>query len=243
MRHSDFIVYVDESGDHSLEFINPRYPLFVLAMCVMRKTSYTHHITPAVRALKFATFGHDMAILHESDIRKRTGAFTGWSRERCDHFLDRLTDLIDEAKIQIVAVAIDKRRLCLKSAPIPHVYHLALAAALESLFRVLRESDQDGCVVHIVCEARGRKEDAELAKEFKRLCDEAGYEQRGICFELVIADKKTNSEGLQLADLMARPIGLSVLRPNQFNRAVDVILQKLTLVTMGRPASGLVVIF
>ena len=31
MRHSDFIVYVDESGDHSLEFINPRYPLFVLA--------------------------------------------------------------------------------------------------------------------------------------------------------------------------------------------------------------------
>ena len=32
--HSDYIVYVDESGDHSLTSINPRYPLFVLSFCV-----------------------------------------------------------------------------------------------------------------------------------------------------------------------------------------------------------------
>ena len=27
LEHSDYIVYVDESGDHSLDSINPRYPL------------------------------------------------------------------------------------------------------------------------------------------------------------------------------------------------------------------------
>jgi len=42
-------------------------------------------------------------------------------------------------------------------------------------------------------------------------------------FNLIIADKKANSEGLQLADLTARPIGLSVLRPEQDNRAREVL--------------------
>jgi hypothetical protein len=28
-RQSDFIIYVDESGDHSLESIDPEYPVFV----------------------------------------------------------------------------------------------------------------------------------------------------------------------------------------------------------------------
>jgi hypothetical protein len=38
-----------------------------------------------------------------------------------------------------------------------------------------------------------------------------------------VADKKANSEGLQLADLTARPIGLSALRPEQENRAAAVL--------------------
>lgn len=33
-RYSDFVVYVDESGDHSLASIDPNYPVFVLALCV-----------------------------------------------------------------------------------------------------------------------------------------------------------------------------------------------------------------
>ena len=45
-------------------------------------------------------------------------------------------------------------------------------------------------------------------------------------FALIVADKKTNSEGLQLADLTARPIGLSVLRPDQSNRAAEVLESK-----------------
>lgn len=45
-------------------------------------------------------------------------------------------------------------------------------------------------------------------------------------FELIIADKKTNSEGLQFADLAARPVGLSVIRPGQSNRAFEVLQKK-----------------
>ena len=49
---------------------------------------------------------------------------------------------------------------------------------------------------------------------------------KSLPFEVVFADKKTNSTGLQLADLVARPIGLSVVRPEQANRAFDVLKRK-----------------
>ena len=46
-------------------------------------------------------------------------------------------------------------------------------------------------------------------------------------FELVFASKWINSAGLQLADLTARPIALSCLRPDQPNRAFDIIEPKI----------------
>ena len=36
-RSSDYVVYVDESGDHSLASIDTSYPVFVLALCVVHK--------------------------------------------------------------------------------------------------------------------------------------------------------------------------------------------------------------
>jgi hypothetical protein len=53
-------------------------------------------------------------------------------------------------------------------------------------------------------------------------------------FEPVLTDKKNNSIGLQLADLVARPIGLRQLRPEQANRAWDVIEAKLDRDASGR---------
>ncbi|WP_200870131.1 DUF3800 domain-containing protein [Catenovulum agarivorans] len=37
-KFSDFVVYVDGSGDHSLTSINPDYPVFVLAFCIFYKS-------------------------------------------------------------------------------------------------------------------------------------------------------------------------------------------------------------
>jgi hypothetical protein len=55
-------------------------------------------------------------------------------------------------------------------------------------------------------------------------------------FELIIAPKTTNSEGLQLADLTARPIGLMVLRPEQANRAAEVLRDKFYQDADGNPS-------
>jgi hypothetical protein len=51
--------------------------------------------------------------------------------------------------------------------------------------------------------------------------------QKKLPFEIVIADKKSNSEGLQFADMVARPIGLSILKPDQPNRASTILEKKL----------------
>jgi hypothetical protein len=65
LEHND---HVDESGDHSLESINPRYPLFVLAFCIFQKGHYAQKVIPALSMLKIETFGHDLIILHEGVV-------------------------------------------------------------------------------------------------------------------------------------------------------------------------------
>lgn len=97
--HSDFIIYVDESGDHSLESIDPDYPVFVLSFCIFRKDEYAERVTPAIRHLKFATFGHDMVVLHESEIRRKKGAFSHLSKEPREAFMNTLTDIIGAGRL------------------------------------------------------------------------------------------------------------------------------------------------
>jgi hypothetical protein len=223
---SNYIVYVDESGDHSLESINPDYPMFVLSFCVLRKEIYANQVTPAVRRLKFDTFGHDMVVLHELDIRRKKGAFSHLSREPREAFLDRLTDIIEEADFQLVAVVIDKEKHKKRYTQPAHPYYLALGFGLERIFSLLREAGQEKALTHVVCEARGAKEDKELELAFRRICGGANVYEQPLPFEVIVADKKTNSEGLQLADLTARPIGLSVLRSEQKNRAAAVLEKK-----------------
>jgi hypothetical protein len=220
---SDYIVYVDESGDHSLDSINPEYPLFVLSFCIFRKDVYAETMTPAVRKLKFATFGHDMVVLHEIDIRKKKGAFAKISKEPREAFLIALTDIIEAVDFKLVAVVIDKHKLKSHYSNPGHPYHLAMEFGLERIFRFLKDMGQADRLTYLVCEARGAKEDAELELEFRRIRDGSNFFNKPLPFDLIVADKKTNSEGMQLADLTARPIGLSVLRPEQNNRAFTVL--------------------
>jgi hypothetical protein len=79
---------------------------------------------------------------------------------------------------------------------------------------------------HVVVEKRGKQEDAELELEFRRVCDGNNYLRKPFSFEIVFADKKSNSAGLQMADLIARPVGMKILRPDQPNRAYDIIERK-----------------
>jgi hypothetical protein len=92
---SDYIVYVDESGDHGLNTIDPSYPIFVLVFCVFKKTDYVQTVVPLIQEFKLKHFGHDQIILHETDIRRDRGSFAFLkSKQLKDDFLNELTDII-----------------------------------------------------------------------------------------------------------------------------------------------------
>ncbi len=151
--------------------INPDFPLFALAFCVISKKAYVDEVTPAVRRLKVEMFGHDLVILHEHDIRKKAGAFAMMSKEPREAFLNRLTQIIDAAEFQMVVVVIDKRELHLTDASAANPYHLALLFGLERVYRLLVEHGQGSRIAHFIVEARGKREDTELELEFRRICE------------------------------------------------------------------------
>lgn len=53
MNYSDYIIYVDESGDHGLVSIDGDYPVFVLDFYIFRKGHYAREVIPRMQELKF----------------------------------------------------------------------------------------------------------------------------------------------------------------------------------------------
>ena len=224
---SDYIVYVDESGDHGLESIDQHYPVFVLAFCVFSKEVYVGAVAPAIQRLKFRHFGHDMVILHETDIRKDRGDFQFLkSKELKEAFLGELSDILADAQFRLICTVVDKQALKRRYRYPGNPYHVALRYGLERVHSHLKRMGQGEPLTHVIVEKRGRREDRELELEFRRIVDGDNYSSQQLPFKIVFADKKSNSCGLQLADLVARPVGLSVLRPEQANRAYEILKEK-----------------
>ncbi len=221
------IVFVDESGDHGMSSIDPEYPVFVLAFCVFEKEAYASQVAPAVLRFKFRHFGHDQIILHEREIRKAKGPFAFlMDARRRQAFFDDLNELVREAPFTLVASAIQKERHRKRYAAPNNPYHVAMGFGLERVFRYLQGLGCADGATHLLFERRGEKEDAELELEFRRVCDGQNALGMRLPFTVVMADKKCNSAGLQLADLIARPIGRRILDPAQPNRAYDIIEPK-----------------
>lgn len=226
LSYGDYIVYVDESGDHGLASIDENYPIFVLCFCAFLKKHYAEMVTSALRMLKFETFGHDMVVLHEQDLRRKTGAFRLMNKEKREAFLDALNALINRSDFTLFSSVIDKRKLQTEKIHESHIYHLAMRLGLEKLYRFLHSKNQHARATHVICEARGKAEDQALELEFLRVCSGQNDLRLPLPFELIIADKKSNSEGLQFADLAARPVGLSAIRLDQSNRAFKILEKK-----------------
>jgi len=139
--------------------------------------------------------------------------------------MQQLNAIVEAAPMTIIAAVIRKDALVQRYSRPNNPYAIALLFCIERLFAFLRSANASGAT-HIVVECRGKKEDAALELEFRRIRDGANRWGRLDGLELVFADKKSNLAGLQLADLTARPIGLHVLRPEQNNRAYQIIEKK-----------------
>lgn len=235
VEHADYIIFADESGDHSLTSIDPDFPMFCLTLCVFEKQIYVETVVPEIQKLKFRFWGHDAIILHEHEIRKTKGDFAFLRGDPVirNDFYESVNDLIQKANFSVIASVIDKNRLVQKYTKPWNPYDIALHFALERLLIFLRGKGQSNRRAHILFECRGRAEDDALELSFRRIV--AGENQWGwtkadfstVELEPRFVKKAANSTGLQLADLTARPIALKSLRPEQENRAYAIIEDKI----------------
>lgn len=222
----DYLVFVDESGDHGLARVDPGYPIFVLAFCLFAKSDYMERTAPALQRLKFCFWGHDEQVLHEHEIRKPNKNYGFlFNPAARGEFMEAINKLVDEAPFQLVAAVIRKLELARQYTLPPNPYELALEFGLERMYLELN-SRQGDKLTHVIVERRGEKEDNQLELAFRRICDGANALKQRLPFELVMIPKASNSTGLQIADLVARPVGIKVLRPTQPNRAYDIVEKK-----------------
>jgi hypothetical protein len=226
-RFGDYIVYVDESGDHALDKIDPNYPVFVLAFCLFHKQTYAINVCPAIQQLKFQYFGEDTVILHERDIRKASGPFSILQNAAVRAtFMEDINDIVVGLPMTLIAVVIRKDALT-KAYNFPeNPYELAVEFGLERLGRELTSLGQAGNTTHVIFECRGAKEDKDLELAFHRVLAQNTPATKDHELQIVMCGKEGNAAGMQIADLIARPIGRKVIDPKQANRAYDLIEAK-----------------
>jgi hypothetical protein len=201
--------------------------VFVLAVCLIHKPTYMDKIVPAFLKLKFEFWGHDSVVLHSHEIRKEHGNFNILRKaETRSAFIERLGGVIGAAEFTIIAASIDKKRHRAKYSEPADPYGIALTFCMERLQRRLIELGQEKHKTFIQVEARGKAEDAQLELQFRRICDGQNAVGTMPNLDIRFMDKKHNSTGLQLADLVAHPIGRHVIAPDQPNRAYDVLVPK-----------------
>jgi len=234
MTFSEYIVFADESGDHGLASIDPEFPVFALVFCVFEKNLYATEIEPAFRRLKFKYFGHDAPILQEREIRKQDPpfAFLRESKAIRDAFMEDINAIMADAPFHVYCAVIDKLRHKARYTDPWNPYEIAMQFCMEKLSNRLVVDGQRDRLTHVLFEARGPQEDRQLELEFRRVAANGKrWGWRAVDFtraplEPVFVPKSANLAGHQLSDLIARPLALKALRPDQPNRAAELVADR-----------------
>lgn len=108
------IVFLDEAGDHSLEKIDPDFPIFAIAGVVFNPADYSNAVSGFNR-LKLNYFSHEGIIIHSREIASREGDFIFLNnKEQREFFLDDISRQINLTEMKIVAGVIKKDTLAKK---------------------------------------------------------------------------------------------------------------------------------
>lgn len=223
------ILFLDESGDHSLDVIDPQYPLFVLGGCIIDDEYHQHTLTSRLREYKMHLFGRNDFILHTADIVRRRGVFKQLTDKNFrERFYKATNQLMDELNCMIVACVIKKdEHLARYGLAALDPYMLSLRVLVERFVMEIKSRGDDTPGI-IIAESRDETLDNELRLAWMELrTSGTGYvsasDVRKYISELHIRDKKKGFAGLQIADLVVSPIGRNVLgkTPKQDWRIIE----------------------
>jgi len=232
MNSNKHILFLDETGDHGLSYVDKNFPLFLLAGCLFAEEELKR-VENEINNFKKEFFGTTEVILHSRSIRKCEDSFQIlFDLKIKEEFYKKLNKIIKDANFIIIGSGVNKEEHIKKygkGAKDP--YNIALSFIIERLIFCL---DRKGTntIVDIKIEKRGRVEDQQLLNQYNKILDKGTYyvsserlKKRINSFESFY--KKDNIIGLQIADLCAYPLARHILYPKQPYPPFDILKTKI----------------
>lgn len=209
---SEYIVFVDESGTPVTHKPDPQFPVFSLQFVLVKKADYETQIEPDFKRFKLKHHGEDSVILHGRKIDSKEGDFR-ILRDRVlyGRYVRELDDLIAAAEIQLYSAYFLHEEVARLGALTVHPY----AYFMHELLTLIEKEIQVTGVrttCEVVVESR-RGSDAEMLEAYESY--KAAFRTAQVEFELQLAEKSMNIIGLQVADLVAKPVARFSLNPTK----------------------------
>jgi len=206
-------LFLDESGDHSLDVIDPQYPVFVLGGVIVDHDYACGELRQRVEGFKLESLGRTDVALHTADIIRQRGPFRLLANpESRLMFHERLNVLMRTLDYSVVACAIRKdAHLVAYGAGALDPYTLSLNVIVERFCFALADAGESE-PGRIVAERRDPSLDAALrAAWYHLLASGTSYLRpkaiRERISRLELQGKRPPTAGLELADLVVSPIG------------------------------------
>lgn len=106
----NYFLFLDESGDHDLSFVDKNFPLFLLCGCVVEEHCL-EQVKNEVDTFKQKYFGTTEVILHSRDIRKCQGAFQIlFDLQLKEKFYRDLNQILKESNYCLLGSGIQKEK-------------------------------------------------------------------------------------------------------------------------------------
>lgn len=215
------IMFIDESGDHNLnpKKVQSTYPLFVLAGCIFEETYYKEQFVSKFNAFKKDFFDSDDIILHMVELtRPHQSKDKRYLKLRGPKFRIKfytaLNKFIAETEFSLAASVIKKVEHVTKYGLEGLDPYLLSFDNLLSRFIQNLKPDQKG---KIIAERRDDILDNQLELAWLNSKINGTSTVRASAIkekieDLRLAPKSLNEPGIQLADLVANPIGRHILK-------------------------------
>lgn len=226
------IMFLDESGDHSLKKVDKQYPVFCLTGVIIDEKEYIERIIPEVNRIKNKYWKKTDIVFHSHDIRKCVYPFNNLLSESTrKKFYKDLDFFLLKCKIEIIATVILKEKLKFLYSSPDNPYNISMMFLMERFLYYLEEINDQG---YISVEARDSKSNKDLFEEYSKILANGSGSTYFIeakrfqsCIKKIeFITKKQNEIGHQLADLIAYPTSNKILYPTRKNPSFDVIKSK-----------------
>lgn len=230
IEKAPLILFLDESGDHVLQKINPEYPIFGLGGAIIDKEHYYQDVVPRTEDFKLRIFGTKDIILHSSKIAKQKENFVCLrNKELWEKFNLEFEKLLTGCDLTVISTVIkkDEHIARYKNPYCPYEYSLEIV--MECFAKILYRGKRIG---YIIAESRGKKEDRELLEAYESITKggtrymhprQINERIKGFSFK----KKSSNIVGLQLSDLCISCITAAVLNNNYERKDYRIVKEKM----------------